>query len=147
VTDSVELLLLRLALFAIVFGTCALIVLSLRASYLPATRSESGPPPAWRLVLEAPGESGLPRGTSYRLASVMEIGRDNGAAIVVGDPSVSASHARLERQARGWLVRDLGSTNGTLVDGRPLPPAGALLSGGERLQLGAVVFRLVPPER
>lgn len=146
-TDSVELLLLRLAIFAVIFGTCAAIVRSLRANYLPRPVAETPRPEPrpWRLLLESPGESGVPPGTSYRLAGLMEIGRDGGAGIVIGDPSVSARHARLERVARGWLLRDLGSTNGTYVEGRPVPPGGLILAGGERIQLGAVVFRLLPP--
>ncbi len=146
-TDSVELLLLRLAIFAVIFGTCAAVVRSLRSNYLPrrASASAQAEPRPWRLLLEAPGESGLPPGTSYRLAALMEIGRDGASSIVIGDPSVSARHARLERVARGWLLRDLGSTNGTYVEGRPVPPGGVLLAGGERIQLGTVVFRLLPP--
>jgi hypothetical protein len=147
-SDSVELLLLRLAMFAVIFGTCAAVVRSLRANYQPAPREPAGAARAagWRLVLEAPGDSGVPRGTAYRLAAAMVIGRDSRAGIVIGDPSVSARHARLERLPDGWLLRDLGSTNGTFVDGRPVAGRGIRLAGGERIQLGAVAFRLVPPE-
>ncbi len=128
-----------------VVGTCAAVARSLRASYLPAASSDRKPPPAWRLVLEAPGDSGIPRGTAFRLAARMEIGRAPGAAIVIGDPSVSARHASLERQGGAWQLRDLGSTNGTFVEGQPVGPGGVLLRGGERIRLGAVVLRLVPP--
>ncbi|WP_322818421.1 FHA domain-containing protein [Tepidiforma sp.] len=146
--DSVELLLLRLAMFLVIFGTCAAVVRSLRADYRPAPRRTARAAPAaqWRLVLEAPGESGVPRGTAYRLAAAMEIGRDGASGIVIGDSSVSARHARIERLPDGWLVRDLGSTNGTFVEGRAVPERGLRLAGGERIQLGAVVFRLVPPD-
>lgn len=148
-SDSVELLLLRLALFAVIFGTAAAIAWSLRSGFAPrtaaASRREAAQP--WRLVVEAPGDSGLPRGTAFRLGAVMELGRDGGAAIVLPDPSVSARHARLERTARGWHLIDLGSTNGTRVEGRPVTASGLILRGGERIQLGAVVLRLVPPPR
>lgn len=148
-SDSVELLLLRLAMFLVIFGTCAAVVRSLRANYRPAARRTTRATPAahWRLVLEAPGDSGVPRGTAYRLAAAIDIGRDSASGIVIGDPSVSARHARIERQSDGWLVRDLGSTNGTFVEGRAVPDRGLRLAGGERIQLGAVVFRLVPPEQ
>ena len=38
-------------------------------------------------------------------------------------PTVSRSHAALRRTADGWYVRDLGSSNGTWVDGRPVERA------------------------
>ncbi|GIW12999.1 MAG: hypothetical protein KatS3mg062_0438 [Tepidiforma sp.] len=147
-SDSVELLLLRLALFAVVFGTAAAIARSLRSSYLPRRRpaaAQTSALPPWRLIVEVPAESGVPRGTAFRLAGVMEIGRQHPAAIVIADPSVSARHARLERIGESWRLADLGSTNGTFVDGRPVPPGGTTLAGGERIQLGAVVLRLASP--
>lgn len=146
-SESVELLLLRLGLFAVVFGTAAAIAWSLRSGFAapaPERRAEVQP---WRLVVEAPGESGIPRGTAFRLGGVMDLGRDGAAAIVLADPSVSARHARMERTARGWRLVDLGSTNGTRVNGRSVTGSGCILRGGERIQLGAVVLRLVPPSR
>ena len=47
------------------------------------------------------------------------IGRDPGCDIVLDDDRVSRRHARLTGADQSWLLSDLGSTNGTLVSGRP----------------------------
>ena len=47
-----------------------------------------------------------------------DVGRDGEAAIRIEEPLVSRLHARLERRGEGWVVRDLDSTNFTLVNGR-----------------------------
>ncbi len=48
------------------------------------------------------------------------IGRSSDAAIAVPDRSMSRRHARLFRSAGEWLVEDLGSRNGTLLNGRQI---------------------------
>jgi pSer/pThr/pTyr-binding forkhead associated (FHA) protein len=45
------------------------------------------------------------------------IGREPGCDLLVTDITVSRAHARLTRAAGGWLLADLGSTNGTTVNG------------------------------
>jgi pSer/pThr/pTyr-binding forkhead associated (FHA) protein len=59
------------------------------------------------------------------------------------DPSVSRPHARLERQDERWFLYDLGSSNGTGVNGRPVQDAGTRLSDGDTLRLGGsmLLFR------
>ncbi len=65
------------------------------------------------------------------------VGRDPACDIVVDDPTVSLRHVELERDhdRGGLLVRDLGSSNGTWIDGEPvvdqahLPPGGVLRFG------------------
>ena len=48
------------------------------------------------------------------------VGRDPGADLVLTDPTLSGMHAQFEPAERGsWTVTDLGSSNGTWVDGRP----------------------------
>ncbi len=52
--------------------------------------------------------------------SHIAIGRHPDNQIVLDDRTVSAHHVRLERTPEGWQVVDLGSTNGTTLDGQEL---------------------------
>ncbi|HTY97620.1 MAG TPA: DUF3662 and FHA domain-containing protein [Solirubrobacteraceae bacterium] len=71
------------------------------------------------------------------------IGRSRDCAIVLEDAGVSRQHAELRPDDDGWIVADLGSTNGVLLNGHrirgPQP-----LQDGDRLELGSteVVFEL-----
>ena len=52
------------------------------------------------------------------------IGRDEGCDLVLDDPKVSREHAEIVAGTGPLrILRDLGSANGTLVDGRPLRPS------------------------
>ncbi|MCO5198714.1 MAG: FHA domain-containing protein [Anaerolineae bacterium] len=55
-------------------------------------------------------------------AGVLYIGRATDREIVLNDPNVSRRHARLEHRAGGWYICDLGSTNGTYLNGAPINP-------------------------
>jgi FHA domain-containing protein len=67
---------------------------------------------------------------------VVNIGRADYNDLVIPDESVSTQHAKLQRREAVWILSDLGSTNGTFVDGEqissdvPLSP-GTLLRFGE----------------
>jgi hypothetical protein len=81
-----------------------------------------------------------PGGATVAVADGVRIGRDRDACeVAVLHASVSAVHARIERDAIGWRVVDLGSRNGTLVDGAAAAPA-AYLRPGAQLWLGDVVL-------
>jgi len=76
---------------------------------------------------------------------VVTIGRRADQDIVLIDPSVSRSHARIELGPAGVAILDLGSTNGTVINGQRLRAARALLRGGERIEIGAVVLEFLAP--
>ncbi|RMF78691.1 MAG: FHA domain-containing protein [Chloroflexi bacterium] len=69
---------------------------------------------------------------------VITLGRDITNNIVINDPEVSRHHLRLTRGAGSYTVEDLGSTNGTFVNGQRLTGAKPL-SNGDTLGLGETV--------
>ena len=71
----------------------------------------------------------------------VEVGRDPSCELPLHDENVSWRHARIEDRGNGeWVVVDLGSTNGTLVDGHRCD--GSLLKPGSRVFLGTTVLEL-----
>ena len=68
------------------------------------------------------------------------IGRNpHNATVVFEDDTLSRRHARLFAEGRAIFIEDLGSTNGTLVNGtRPDPGTRRALNDGDRIEMGAV---------
>ena len=66
------------------------------------------------------------------------LGRDPGNDITIDDPQVSRQHARIMRQGGLMVIEDLGSTNGTFVNGVRLTGSHTLASG-DMIGLGDVV--------
>ncbi|MGD2162124.1 MAG: FHA domain-containing protein [Anaerolineales bacterium] len=76
------------------------------------------------------------------------IGRDVTNDVVVGDAEVSRQHARITRTPGGYVLEDLGSTNGTFVNGERLTTP-RVLNPGDLIALGETVsltFNAVAPE-
>jgi pSer/pThr/pTyr-binding forkhead associated (FHA) protein len=74
---------------------------------------------------------------------VVNIGRGDYNDLVIADPSVSTMHAKLQRREAVWILTDLGSTNGTFVEGEPLK--GELpLSPGTTIRFGDVLALFEP---
>jgi hypothetical protein len=69
------------------------------------------------------------------------IGRSEENEIVISNPNVSRRHARLSRSENGFIVEDLGSTNGTLLDGAPIDRE--RIESGDELTFGGVTARFV----
>lgn len=88
-------------------------------------------PTGARLIEEAGGrEYPLRQGTTV-------LGRGEEADIRLPDVGISRRHVRVAYDGTSAVVTDLGSTNGTLVNDRPVDEQ--LLSTGDRIQLGATV--------
>ncbi len=72
---------------------------------------------------------------------VVALGRDITNDIVINDPEVSRHHCRMTRTPTGYILEDLGSTNGTFVNGQRLTGSRTLVNGdmiglGETVTLG-----------
>jgi hypothetical protein len=74
------------------------------------------------------------------------VGRSDGCDIQLAHPLVSRRHAEVSPEADGrFLVRDLGSRNGTTVNGQVLLDAHSVVEGEVNLQVGPYLLRLMPP--
>ncbi len=83
------------------------------------------------------------QGAEHALEQGTTIGRE-GCDITVGDPDVSRRHAEIQVSSGEILISDLGSTNGTFVNGERIEqPRG--LRDGDEVRIGAVVWRLRAP--
>ena len=67
------------------------------------------------------------------------LGRSRECDVVVDDANVSRRHAEIRPGPQGWTIADLGSTNGTRVNGRAVARAAQPLEPGDRLELGTAV--------
>jgi len=125
-------------LFVILFQVTRALMRDLRAAAREPGRSLGR-----LVVLESPG--GEPAtGRSFDLDAITTLGRDVNNAIVIDDPFASFDHAVLTYRGRSWYVEDVGSTNGTYLNGRPVG-AVSPLGFGDELGIGQVRMRLERP--
>lgn len=75
---------------------------------------------------------------TFRMRSAVTIGRLPECEIVLTDPGASRRHVQVVRRDDGYLLTDLGSTNGTLVNGEPVRER--LLVDGDRITIGSTVI-------
>ena len=94
---------------------------------------------AWSLTVER-GPKEL-RGVKMPVRGPVIVGRSPGADIVIGASYVSARHARFSIMGQNLFVEDLGSTNGTAVNGQRIAEPVALKSG-DVVNIGDVTMRV-----
>ena len=82
---------------------------------------------------------------TYELGNArITVGTGAGNDLLLNEPTASRRHAALERRSGRWYVVDLGSTNGTYINGRRVT-APAPLTRGDELRFGNARFGLVAP--
>ena len=102
-------------------------------------RAEHGLAPARLVVLASPE---LDQGKTIEVAAPTVVGRDATSGIrLEHDEFVSARHARLEPRPEGALVDDLGSTNGTFLNGKKVKRA-QLAKAGDVIKIGATELQV-----
>lgn len=90
-----------------------------------------------RLVVES--SPVLAVGTTVKLEGWIMIGRSPSSDLVLDDPFVSQTHARVVPRGQLHFVEDLGSTNGTFVNGREVVEAQLMLD--TEVRIGETIFR------
>ena len=111
----------------------------LGAAEADALRTQHGLAPTRLLVLASPE---LGEGKTIEVTAPTVIGRDATSGIrLEHDEFVSARHARIEPRPEGAMVDDLGSTNGTFVNGSKVKRA-KLAKVGDVIKIGATELQV-----
>ena len=109
---------------------------------LAAERAADGATRALGILIVERSPGRAPRvGERFPLRASTSIGRDASNDVPLSDEAASARHAVLELRDGEWWVQDLGSTNGTLVNGTRIERAERLRAGDE-LAIGRIALRL-----
>ena len=104
----------------------------------PAAESV-GPVAGAKLVVLTSPEASLTVGQRIDVAGTVRFGRGEENDLVLKDRFVSGRHAEVARSASGYVLRDLGSTNGTFRNGMRIEGE-CPLSAGDRIGIGTSVF-------
>jgi hypothetical protein len=108
------------------------------AAMAPSRRERSGK--KWELVIVEPPNRA---GEAFSLGEELSVGRGAGCAVVLADDTfVSTVHARIFMRGSDPYVEDLGSTNGTLLNGETVVEP-TRLRPGDRVQFGQTAMELV----
>ena len=81
------------------------------------------------------------QGQEFEVGDVVVLGRSDETDVVLDDPYASDFHLRLVSQENGMMLHDLGSTNGTYVNGRRVS-APTELKRGDTIQVGKTVMEI-----
>ena len=151
-TDE-TLLILKIAFLVLLYGFIVLVVRSatkgmdqapqesiiLGAAEAAALRAEHGLPSTRLLVVASPE---LQEGATIEVSAPTVVGRDVQSGIRLDrDEFASGQHARIEPRSNGAWVDDLGSTNGTFVNGSKLKK-GRIAKTGDVIKIGATELQV-----
>ena len=129
------LLLIRLLFVALLY----LFLFAIMKTGIGAVRGQRKRERTWSLSVEK-GPKEL-RGVSIVVCGPVIVGRNPGADIVIGAGYVSGRHARFSLMGQNLFVEDLGSTNGTAVNGQFINEPTALRNG-DTVNVGDVAIRV-----
>ncbi len=89
--------------------------------------------------------SGPTPGKIYPLdADEISVGRESSNTIAINDAEISRKHARLEKRGTTYVIQDLGSTNGTFVNGRRISGV-QVLNAGDEVSFGENILLMYEP--
>jgi serine/threonine-protein kinase len=119
------------------YESCGALVEAARVALLPLL--PDGPAPTGdRLRLRV--TAGNAQGSEIQVEDEFVIGRQTSEEGQLGqDAEISREHASIARSGRNFLIEDLGSTNGTFVNGRRITSP-EILSPGDRIQVGSTTL-------
>jgi len=134
--------LFSISLLGVLFLVIRISMRELQQSPPVTGRIRSPQPKAELLSVTGEVGSAVPEGLVFDIQGVTTVGRARTAKIVLDDVSVSAQHALIRPMNEAWSIEDLGSRNGTLLNGQRIDGRRELVCG-DSLQFGRVRLRFM----
>ncbi len=132
-------------LYLFLFLVMAVVWQEMRQQIGKAGNRKAGPTAPGRLrVIQSGSDPNLTAGVLLALKNQATLGAATDNDLVLADEFVSARHTRLRWDGAGWWLEDLGSRNGTLVNGLIIAPhTPQPISFGTHITIGDVEFELL----
>lgn len=99
---------------------------------MKGSRASKKAPSMTLTIVEGPSTL---QGTTFTLNATMLIGRSAGNDLQINEDAISGTHARITPGMEGAILEDLGSTNGTFLNGMPIRTP-QTLRPGDRIEVG-----------
>lgn len=132
---DMTLLVARILLIALMF----VFLFAIMKTGIGAVRGQRRQSKNWTVTVER-GPKEL-RGVKITVRGPVIIGRSPGSDIVIGAEYVSGRHARFTIMGQNLFIEDLGSTNGTAVNGQRITEP-TVLQSGDVVNVGDVAIRV-----
>ena len=143
VLDLLKFLLLGI-LYIFIARAVRVINLELKGVDVPRTPARSAPAQPKR-TKKAPTKAavvqGEKKGTTLNLGDELIIGRGEKCGLILDDTYVSTVHARIFSKGEGYMLEDLGSTNGTYLNRRRVTSP-VELARGDQVKIGKTVLEM-----
>jgi hypothetical protein len=134
------------AFIALIYFILFLLLVTVRREFGQRIHSSQPQSPsiAHLRVVQAGNHAKVRPGTHLELPSDATLGAAPDNQVVLQDPFVSGYHARIHWDGAGWWLEDLGSRNGTFVDGRrAVPYQPESVRNGANIQLGDLILQII----
>lgn len=102
---------------------------------------KSAKPTSPKSLKVAPGDEAESFEASLQRREFVIIGRARDCDVVIQDPKASRQHCKLTRREDGFMLEDLGSRNGTYVDGKKISEP-LVLKANQAFKVGDTIFYL-----
>lgn len=91
------------------------------------------------VTVQQSSQAGMPVGACYQFTDSLSFGRSPTNDIIINEPYVSHEHACIIQQRRQYVFVDLGSRNGSIINGKPCEKD-TVLTDGDVIGVGSVSF-------
>ncbi|MHC1683905.1 MAG: FHA domain-containing protein [Clostridiaceae bacterium] len=135
-------LIFRYAIIAIIY---VIIFFALRIMYKDVKGANKTPKRKKKMgleVIQSGGNDNIRIGSVYLLQGDFTIGRKPKNSLVLNDPFVSGNHAKIYLKNNEYILEDLGSTNGTMINGELINEK-TYLTIDDEIKIGELIFKVV----